>query len=121
MIRYFSVDEEFSGLNHLKNDLLSIGMIEILQKSTFQIDYTRQFYLELKPLHDEYSEESMKINGLDLEKLKQHKKNNEEVIANLEDRIKETEKELAKLTQTKETNQADYIVKNELANTKISI
>ena len=72
MIRYFSVDEEFSGLNHLRNDLLSIGMIEITKRGTFQIDYTRQFYLELKPIHNEYSKESMKINGLNLENLKQY-------------------------------------------------
>jgi len=72
MIRYFSVDEEFSGLNHLRNDLLSIGMVEITKKGTFQIDYTRQFYLELKPIHNEYSKESMKVNGLNLENLKQY-------------------------------------------------
>ena len=72
MIRYFSVDEEFSGLNHLKNDLLSIGMVEIVHSGLFKIDYTRKFYIELKPVHEEYNKDSMNINGLDLNKLKKY-------------------------------------------------
>lgn len=80
MIRYFSVDEEFSGLNHLKNDLLSIGMVEIIHTSLFKIDYTRKFYIELKPVHNEYDKESMKINGLNLDKLKEYGVSHENAV-----------------------------------------
>lgn len=65
MIRYFSVDCEFTGLDHTKYDLASIGIIEVVKDSNeFKIDDERVFYLELKPLHNEFSPESMKINGL---------------------------------------------------------
>ena len=80
MIRYFSVDEEFSGLNHLKNDLLSIGMVEIIHTSLFKIDYMRKFYIELKPVHNEYDKESMKINGLNLDKLKEYGVSHENAV-----------------------------------------
>ena len=56
----------------------------------------------------------------ELEKLINKKKNNEEVISNLEEKIKLTEKELEKNNSLKESKQSDYIVKNELTNTKIS-
>ena len=46
--RYFSVDCEFSGLDHTKYDLISIGIIEI-QNNIPRKD--RVFYLELKPQH----------------------------------------------------------------------
>lgn len=70
MVRYFSVDEEFSGLDHRKNDLLSIGMIEVQKNNgKFSPMYNRKLYLELKP-EKEYDEESMKINGLNLDNLR---------------------------------------------------
>ena len=65
MIRYFSIDCEFTGLNHTKYDLASIGIVEVIKNGTeYTIDEERKFYLELKPLHSEFDPESMKINGL---------------------------------------------------------
>lgn len=65
MIRYFSVDCEFTGLNHTKYDLASIGIVEVIKNGTeYIIDEERKFYSELKPLHSEFDPESMKINGL---------------------------------------------------------
>ena len=65
MNRYYSVDCEFSGLDHTKYDLLSIGIVEVINKNNeFKIDYSRKFYLELKPLHDIFDPESMKIHNL---------------------------------------------------------
>lgn len=70
MNRYFSVDCEFSGLNHTKYDLISIGIVEIIkQNDKFIIDKNKMLYLELKPLHREFDSNSMKINGLDFNKL----------------------------------------------------
>lgn len=71
MNRYFSVDCEFSGLDHTKYDLVSIGIIEVKQKEdkSFYVDNNRRFYLELKPLHDNFDKESMKINGLNFANL----------------------------------------------------
>lgn len=69
MIRYFSVDEEFSGLNHRKNCLLSIGMIEVEKKDgKFVPNYSRKFYIELKP-EGQIDSEAMEINGLNIENL----------------------------------------------------
>ena len=80
MIRYFSVDEEFSGLDHRKNDLLSIGMIEVKFTGTQYVPmYNRQFYIELKP-EKEANADSMKINGLDLDKLKEYGSNKENAV-----------------------------------------
>lgn len=64
--RYFSVDCEFSGLDHTKYDLISIGIIEI-QNNIPRRD--RVFYLELKPQHRAFDGESMKINGLNFDNL----------------------------------------------------
>jgi ribonuclease T len=70
MNRYFSFDEEFSGLKDRKNCLVSIGAVEVIEKDgVFQIDNSRQLYIELKPTGD-IDPESMKINGLDVENLK---------------------------------------------------
>ena len=83
MIRYFSVDEEFSGLDHRKNDLLSIGIIEVKFTGTQYVPmYNREFYIELKPEKDA-NEESMKINGLDLNKLKEYGSNKENAVREL--------------------------------------
>lgn len=66
MVRYFSVDEEFSGLKHRKNCLLSIGMIEVSKKNGVWVpNYDREFYLELKP-HGEIDKEAMEINKLNI-------------------------------------------------------
>ena len=56
----------------------------------------------------------------ELEKLNANKKTNLEVIASLEEKGKELENDLNKLLSSKEKIQSDYIVKNELINTKIS-
>ena len=65
MIRYFSVDCEFTGLDHTRYDLASIGIVEIVKYGEeFKVDNNREFYLELKPLHNEFDAESMKVNGL---------------------------------------------------------
>lgn len=73
--RYFSVDEEFSGLDHRKNCLLSIGMVEVEEEADspgkWQVNHSREFYIELKPT-GEVNEESMKINGLNLDNLKEY-------------------------------------------------
>ena len=69
MNRFFSVDEEFGGLNHRKNPLLSIGMIEVkIKDGKYVPDYNRKFYIELKP-EGEIDPESMKINKLNLTNL----------------------------------------------------
>lgn len=83
MIRYFSIDEEFSGLDHRKNDLLSIGIIEVKFTGTQYVPmYNREFYIELKP-EKAANEESMKINGLDLNKLKEYGSNKENAVREL--------------------------------------
>lgn len=65
MIRYFSVDCEFTGLNHTKYDLASVGMVEVIKEGgEFKVDNERVFYIELKPLHSEFDPEAMKVNGL---------------------------------------------------------
>ena len=70
MNRYFSIDCEFSGLDHTKYDLISIGIVEVVKQSHgFVIDKDRTLYLELKPLHREFDKDSMKINGLNFNKL----------------------------------------------------
>lgn len=56
----------------------------------------------------------------ELEKLNLMKKNNSDIILELEDKIKETEKELDSTLIDKEKIQSDYIVKNQLINSKIS-
>lgn len=69
MKRYFSIDCEFSGLNHRKNCLLSVGIIEIENKNgKYYPIYDRKFYIELKP-DGEINKESMKINGLNIDNL----------------------------------------------------
>ena len=70
MKRYFSVDCEFSGLDHTKYDLISIGILEVKYENGEYIpDYNRRFYLELKPMHDVFDPESMAINGLNFANL----------------------------------------------------
>lgn len=70
MNRYFSIDCEFSGLNHLKYDLVSIGFVEVVDNNgVFEVDRSRTCYLELKPLHKEFDPDSMKINGLNFSNL----------------------------------------------------
>ena len=70
MIKYFSMDGEFSGLDHTKYDLVSIGFVECkIDNGQFYIDNNRKFYLELKPQHDCFDPESMKINGLNFSNL----------------------------------------------------
>lgn len=70
MNRYFSIDCEFSGLNHLKHDLVSIGFIEVIEEDgKFKLDRSRTCYLELKPLHKEFDPQSMEINGLNFANL----------------------------------------------------
>lgn len=70
--RYFSVDEEFSGLDHRKNCLLSIGIIEVEPNNgKWECNHSREFYLELKP-DGEINEDSMKINGLNIKNLKEY-------------------------------------------------
>lgn len=79
-IRYFSVDGEFSGLDHRKNSLLSIGIIEIKKDNgIFSLDYSSKFYLELKP-SGEINEESMKINKLNLSSLEEFGVNSENAV-----------------------------------------
>lgn len=98
MIRYFSVDEEFSGLDHRKNDLLSIGMIEVEKKgSKFCPMYNRKLYLELKP-EKEANAESMKINKLNLDNLKKYGINKENFI-----------REVKKFLNLKENDKAVFI------------
>lgn len=74
-IRYFSVDEEFSGLDHRKSGLLSIGMIEVEEEEDspgkFAPNHSREFYIELKPT-GEANPESMKVNGLNLDNLQEY-------------------------------------------------
>lgn len=70
MNRYFSIDCEFSGLDHTKYDLISIGIVEVVKDGEeFKIDHTRKFYIELKPQHRNFDPNSMKINGLDFDNL----------------------------------------------------
>ena len=57
----------------------------------------------------------------ELEKLNMKKKSNNEIISNLEEKGKDIEKELEKLLGTKETLQSDYVVKNEIINSKMII
>ena len=57
----------------------------------------------------------------ELEKLNMKKKSNNEIISNLEEKGKDIEKELEKLLGTKETLQSDYVVKNEIINSKMTI
>lgn len=84
MIRYFSVDEEFSGLDHRKNDLLSIGIIEIEKRGNkFYPMYNRKLYLELKP-EKEANEESMAINKLNLDNLKKYGINKDNFVREVE-------------------------------------
>lgn len=80
MVRYFSVDEEFSGLDHRKNDLLSIGIIEVKSNgASYRLDHSREFYLELKP-YGEANADSMKINGLNLNNLKEYGSTKENAV-----------------------------------------
>ncbi len=52
-------------MDHTKYDLISIGLVEVLNDNgTYRVDYNRRFYLELKPLHDQFEPDAMKINGL---------------------------------------------------------
>ena len=70
MNRYFSMDGEFSGLDHTKYDLISIGLVEVKNNNgIYKVDNTRKFYLELKPLHDRFDPESMKVNNLNFSNL----------------------------------------------------
>jgi len=57
----------------------------------------------------------------ELEKLLNKKKSNNEVINSLEEKGKEIDKELNKLLERKEKFQSDYVIKNEIINSKISI
>ena len=57
----------------------------------------------------------------ELEKLNMKKKSNNDIITTLEEKGKEIEKELEKLLETKEKLQSDYVVKNEIINSKITI
>lgn len=73
MNRYFSVDCEFSGLDHTKYDLISIGIVEIEKNNNiFKVNKNRTFYLELKPLHNHFDPQSMDINGLNFSNLKKY-------------------------------------------------
>lgn len=73
MNRYFSMDGEFSGLDHTKYDLVSIGLVEITNENNlYKVDYNRKFYLELKPNHNYFDPEAMKINGLSFANLYQY-------------------------------------------------
>lgn len=72
MNRYFSMDGEFSGLDHTKYDLVSIGLIEIIKEDKYIVDYNRKFYLELKPQHNHFDKEAMEINGLSFANLYQY-------------------------------------------------
>lgn len=70
MKRYFSVDCEFTGLDHTKYDLASIGIIEISKDvNEYNLMEDRKFYIQLKPLHKEFNKDSMKINGLNFSDL----------------------------------------------------
>ena len=64
--RFFSIDCEFSGLDHTKYDLISVGIVEI-QNNLIRRD--RSFYIEIKPQHRSFDGESMKINGLNFDNL----------------------------------------------------
>lgn len=64
--RFFSIDCEFSGLDHTKYDLISVGIVEI-QNNLIRKD--RSFYIEIKPQHRSFDGESMKINGLNFDNL----------------------------------------------------
>lgn len=64
--RYFSVDCEFSGLNNLLYDLISIGIVEVENN---KIRNDRRFYLEIKPIHRRFDGQAMKVNGLNFDNL----------------------------------------------------
>jgi oligoribonuclease (3'-5' exoribonuclease) len=69
MVKYFSIDCEFSGLDHRKHCLLSIGIIEINKNGNYYSpNYNHKLYLELKPF-GEIDPQAMAINKLDLENL----------------------------------------------------
>lgn len=87
-IRYFSIDEEFSGLDHRKNCLLSIGIIEVEKRNNkYYPMYNRKLYLELKP-EGEANEEAMAINGLNLENLKNYGVNKANAIREINKYLK---------------------------------
>ena len=56
----------------------------------------------------------------ELEKLVIKKKTNDEIIAGLEEKGKELDEDVNKLNTSKEKIQSDYVVKNEIINSKIS-
>lgn len=87
-IRYFSVDEEFSGLDHRKNCLLSIGMIEVEKRNNkYYPMHNRKLYLELKP-EGEADKDAMAINGLNLENLKNYGVNKTNAIREIKKYLK---------------------------------
>lgn len=64
------MDGEFSGLNHTKYDLISIGLIEVENENgTYKVNHNRRFYTELKPLHNHFDPEAMKFNHLNFSNL----------------------------------------------------
>jgi oligoribonuclease (3'-5' exoribonuclease) len=80
MKKYFSVDCEFSGLNHRKNCLLSIGIVEIIKEDgLFKPLHNKKLYLELKPTGD-IDPESMKINKLNIQHLSKYGINKDNAI-----------------------------------------
>lgn len=56
----------------------------------------------------------------ELEKLIAKKNSNNDVIATLEEKMKELEIELSKLNESKEKMQSDYVIKNEKINSKVA-
>ena len=98
MERYYSVDCEFSGLDHRENALLSIGIVEVEEKDSIWVPmYDRQFYIELKP-YGLINEESMKINKLDVDNLEEYGSTKENAI-----------KEMNKYLDLKENDVAVFI------------
>ena len=64
------------------------------------------------------SQRSIISDKQELEKLKVRKNENSEVIETLEAKLAEITKEISKLVELKEKNQSNYIVKNEIINSK---
>lgn len=80
MVRYFCVDEKFSGLNYMEHCILSIGIIEVIHKdNTYYPDYSRRLYLELKPSGD-IDPLSMKIYGSNIDNLTEYGINKENAV-----------------------------------------
>jgi len=62
---YISVDVETAGPNPAGYSLLSIGACTVF-------DPLETFYLELQPVHEDFSPEALQISGLNMDELREH-------------------------------------------------